>query len=334
MPKLVRILAINLLVLLCLVVLAETSVRILKAIFKEDNTAIAYDEDLGWSLRDDIVAFDKLNHCGEAVHTEPPLSKYLKFHSSKPDPKFRLLIIGDSFTHAHEVTHGAAYFNVFSDLNEDIDVYVAGVGGFGTAQQRLLLDKVFDDIKPDFIVWQLSSNDIANNIYELDNSSFYNNQRPRMYFDLETGGYFMKNPGFWLYDISSAYRSVFWRLFIIDRKYDLGLLDFFNSLIALDKDESRSARRDGLRILKHLIQDARETYGVPIFAFSVGLNHDEEFRQAFEDSEIIYFAKFAEDPRFVPGTTDCYPLDNHWNRLGNAVAGQKLTELLRAHISQ
>jgi len=334
MLRILKIIVINIAVFLALLVFAEFSFRTLKSALRADNPLIVDDEYLGWSINEHLIPFDRRNRCGETVHLEPPHSKYVNYRSSSVESELMVLFIGDSFTHAHEVTHGAAYFNVFDDFNEDVNIAVSAVGGYGTAQQRILIDKVITDIDPDFIIWQLSSNDVANNVFALDNSSFYNNQRPRIYFDLNKKIFYLKNPGFWLFDVSKVFRWIFRRMLQIDRTYDLGLLNFLNSLIALEKDERRKAKRYGLEILKYLVNDAHELFGVPIFAFTTGSRFDKEYEELFRDSDVVYFSGFTNDSRFEDEKTNCEPLDGHWNKLGNAVAGQKLTELLLPYISR
>jgi len=135
-------------------------------------------------------------------------------------------------------------------------VYAAGIGGFGNLQEYLVLVSVFDKIKPDIVMWQLCSNDVDNNVYELDNSSFYNNQRPRPYLNVNNNQIEIKNPGTWLFDWSHGTRFVFHRLLRLDWKYQLGLLELLNSTIALDSKVREKYEKQGLEVLEKVLNNA------------------------------------------------------------------------------
>ena len=76
----------------------------------------------------------------------------------------------------------------------------------------MLLERVWDEVQPQIVIWQLDPNDVNNNVYELDSGSFFNNQRPRPYLDLQSGRVEIRDPGFFLFDVSQLFRFVFHRL--------------------------------------------------------------------------------------------------------------------------
>ncbi len=90
--------------------------------------------------------------------------------------KKKILFIGDSFSHAIEVSNDKTYYHVLGD-SLDAAVFAYGCGGYGTLQEWMVLEKYFDRIDPDMVVLQFCSNDFINNSYELESNSFFNNSR-------------------------------------------------------------------------------------------------------------------------------------------------------------
>jgi hypothetical protein len=153
---------------------------------KIEYTEIVSDRTFGWVHNTQMKKRVTTNKCDEKVirlpSTKPLINKLPKYSAAK-----NILFIGDSFTHAHEVSTGQAYFDVFEEhVKNQYSVYAAGIGGFGNLQEYLLLVSVFEEVKPDIVMWQLCGNDVDNNVYELDNASFYNNQRPRPYLNVNS----------------------------------------------------------------------------------------------------------------------------------------------------
>ena len=71
----------------------------------------------------------------------------------------------------------ALQFVMFAILAKllDIEVFAYGVGGYGTLQEFLILDRYFDVIHPDVILWQYCINDFINNDNQLERLSRINN---------------------------------------------------------------------------------------------------------------------------------------------------------------
>jgi len=293
-----------------------------------DRIEVISDSTLGWVHNTQMKKRVKSNKCGETVVRLPSthrlINKFPKYSADK-----NILFIGDSVTHAHEVSTGKAYYDVFEENTKNkFSVYTAGIGGFGNWQEFLILESVFDEVKPDIVVWQLCSNDVTNNVYELDNSTFYNNQRPRPYLNLKNNQTEIKNPGFWLFDWSHGFRFVFNRLLRLDWKYELGLLDLLNSTIALDSKAREKYEKQGLEVLDRVLNNAMAKFpNTRFYGFSVGGTYDKEYENIFVKHGAVYLSEFYN---YVDSTeeTNCLPLDGHWNHLGNQVAGNMLSKLL------
>lgn len=114
------------------------------------------------------------------------------FRTLGPTPPrgMRILVIGDSFTQAVEVSNDKTYAAILQD-SLPARVFAYGSGGYGTLQEYLILDEVLDEVRPEIVIWQFSTNDFINNDEELERNSLVNNNgRRRPYWLPESGVYF------------------------------------------------------------------------------------------------------------------------------------------------
>jgi hypothetical protein len=317
---------------LAFLVVAELAFRAVRFLVKGPDIARAstiYDADLGWRLNTRREKITGTNKCGETViaerHDHPYLVKKPQYHNDS-----RVLFLGDSSTHAHEVSSGRAYYDVFEELTKDrYSVFAAGIGGFGSLQEYLLLQRVWTEVEPNIVIWQLHKNDVSNNVFALDNGSFYNNQRPRPYLDLATGQVYFDNPGFFLFDVSHIFRFIFHRMLALDWTYNLGLLDTANFLIAPANGDLPKLTAQGLDVLRTVLGWAMEEHPESrFFGFAVDEVYDSEYQQIFEGQGGTYFGQVSKRLANSPQPTNCLPLDGHWNHHGNVVVGQLLVEML------
>ncbi len=94
-------------------------------------------------------------------------------HFDKLDSlKKRLLVVGDSYTQAVEVNSAAMYGRVLAD-SLDLALYNYGQAGYGTLQQAMLIEEVFDTIQPDLVILQMCSNDFVDNHAPMEYNSNY-----------------------------------------------------------------------------------------------------------------------------------------------------------------
>ena len=98
--------------------------------------------------------------------------------------------MGDSHTQGEFISNEKLYYAKLSEMGE---VFAGGNGGFGNLQELMVLEDFLSVIKPDVIVWQLSSNDIVNNIYELEFLSVKDNNGLRRPY-LEDGNIVYRLP--------------------------------------------------------------------------------------------------------------------------------------------
>jgi hypothetical protein len=323
---------------LLFLVLAELGFRAVRYVVKGPDIELSEtvdDPELGWCLNTQRDGFTKTNMCGEQVVTaRHPHPLLVRFDDSTDGT--RILFLGDSHTHAHEVSSGRAYYDIFDSVTDGrFAVFAAGIGGFGNLQEYLLLQSVWDEVRPEIVVWQLDQNDIANNVFELDSGSFFNNQRLRPYLDLESDRIEFRDPGFFLFDVSHLFRFLFHRTLALDWKHDLGLLESADRLIAPSAEQLPALTQQGLDVLRTVVE--RSVSGHPqtrFYGFSASEPCDFEFRRVFLESGAGYFADFAATVAASPVATDCRPLDAHWNHHGHDVAGRLLAHLIQEAVVQ
>jgi len=91
-------------------------------------------------------------------------------HTLRP----KVLVIGDSFTQAEQVSNEKTYYALLGKRLE-VEIFAYGCGGYGTLQELQVLDRYIDNIKPDILIWQFCFNDFVNNNVDLEAASTRNN---------------------------------------------------------------------------------------------------------------------------------------------------------------
>ena len=94
--------------------------------------------------------------------------------------KFKVLFLGDSFTHSAEVSNEDTYYHYLGDTLP-IEVFALGQAGYGNLQQLLVLEDHIDTIQPDLVVLQVCDNDFIDNHYVVEREAEYNVQLTRPY---------------------------------------------------------------------------------------------------------------------------------------------------------
>lgn len=168
------------------VLIAETGIRLVHAFVYGLGTRYYYpivsDPELGWRAVENYSSRSmKRDAAGtpyEVVFSTDGFGFRLSGDISSARTK--VLIVGDSYTHAVDAGDGDTYYRVLRD-RLPVEVFAYGAGGFGTLQESLVLDRHLDRIRPDIVVVQFSSNDFANNSVDLERRSSDNNSRVRPY---------------------------------------------------------------------------------------------------------------------------------------------------------
>lgn len=243
--------------------------------------------------------------------------------SSRP----RILVIGDSYTEASQVSDGEAYYDHIAKLVAPAEIFAYGTGGYGTLQEYMVLDRHFDAIRPDLVIWQFSANDLLNNDHYLETRSPLSSRMTRPYYENGRTEYRFASSG-----LLSRYSRL--ALFVDARVAMLKGHGFQAVDLERERTHEPAALQRSIRTTGAILgMVSKRTAQVPVLAFA-------SEGDRFTDS---VFAELAARHRwrYVPGVTDSVaaakasglavdglPRDGHWNRLGHAIAGRVLARHL------
>lgn len=251
----------------------------------------------------------------------------------------KILIIGDSFTHAIDVSDGATYYSRLGEIL-DAEIFAYGAGGYGTLQQRMILEKYYDLIQPDVVILQYCSNDFINNHFPLERQSYGNNNgKMRPY--LTTEGKIIQRlpaafPGFRNF---SNHHSMF-LYFIISRIDKLTARYKGGESIeyVIEENPSLPLFRESVAITSRLLADIRKSVpeSVPIFTF--GSDNNEPFYAAFRElAEKNGFMFIDGIPQAVIKAEESGTLvrfdGSHWNERGHVIVAEELGKYLKKKVT-
>jgi hypothetical protein len=124
------------------------------------------DARLGWKL----IAQSGVRKAGPKapnVSYEIDEHGYKKVNNSKERPDFSMYFFGDSYTFGEGVSNEDTFTNIIKDnyLTKEVNVYNAGVGGYGIVQMFQRFVNMKDRIQPgDLIIFTPITNDIKRNL--------------------------------------------------------------------------------------------------------------------------------------------------------------------------
>ncbi|MSR76899.1 MAG: SGNH/GDSL hydrolase family protein [Candidatus Omnitrophica bacterium] len=125
---------------------------------------IAADSELMWIPKAN-TSFDYSQKDGDGssypVHYQTGLYGFRQWGNPQ-SPRKKILVIGDSNTHALEVSNDKTYYHLMAQ-KLDVEIFALGVSAYNTVQERLALKRFLPMIKPDLILWQFNANDLYSN---------------------------------------------------------------------------------------------------------------------------------------------------------------------------
>ena len=206
-------------------ILAEVSLRLLNISYPNFYTP---NEHLGYTLRpntegpftDEGGAYIKINDKG--LRSAP-------VEYNTPVDTIRIALIGDSFAEALQVEIQDAFWSVLENKlnqcytgNHKVEIINFGVGGYGTAQELLMLKHYVDKFSPDLVLLAyFAGNDIRNNLKALEKDDarpYYNLVNNELVLDdsfLNSSSYLAKQSG--LGKIANSYYNDFRLLELMGR---------------------------------------------------------------------------------------------------------------------
>ena len=244
-------------------------------------------------------------------------------------PKPKLLVIGDSFTQATAVSDEHTYHALLKG-KLGMEVFAYGAGGYGTLQEYLILDEVFDALQPTVLLWQFCTNDFINNDHALEVASTVNNNGwVRPYW--EHGHIRLRSPK------PSAVQAREWisrhsrfLYFIVSR------VDRLRARTTRETVEQAIERQGfshpgfarAVRTTDELMGQVRARVGtIPIHAFSC--ENEEPYNSAFGQIAMHHNIHYWTDVpnairEAVLAGEDVFASDGHWNERGHALIAHRL----------
>jgi len=299
---------------------------------------LTLDETLGWRARENY-RFDGFSE--NADGTQYPVhitqNEYgFRMFGDVRSRSSKILVIGDSFTHAIQVSDGKTYYAYIRDTLHT-EVFAYGGDGYGTLQEYMVLDSYFDLIKPDLILWQYCENDFINNAAELEKQSKINNNGlVRPYW--VSGQIVYVLPKRYSASIRQFALEYSRLLYLVISRMDRALGYLPLSTVETEifaKGVGHPGLARSVLVTDDLMSKVRARVGqVPVVAFNVGGGYSvytDAFRQISSRHGILFLddvevaVSAVEDKGIVIRARD----KAHWNEIGHQIAGKVITEHLR-----
>ncbi len=279
-------------------------------------------KELGWKTIADFSHQGTWEEIG-TVHYSTTYDGFRKFGDTATQ-KIKILVIGDSFTQAVNVSDEDTYYHYLQNQSSSIEVFAYGCGSYGTLQEFMILDKYLAVIKPDLVLWQFCPNDIYNNHYQLEPRIFGS---PRPYLINHEIVYFKPS---WIKLLAKKSKL----LKFVDNKIHRMLVKKLNDPSIINDTSFVNA----VNTTQEIIGMIKERIGnTPFVGFSVGTRHQQFFKAACQKSNLGFIdyvpAKISAARKKGIKINDM-PHDGHWNETGHAIAGLAIWTYLKDKISK
>lgn len=303
--------------------------------------ALRFDPVLGWAPRESYrKVYTQYTHGG---------SKYLTRFSTDssgrrvcgdagPGVRRRILVVGDSFTQAWEVNDNREYYCVAGrSLGALVDGF--GAGGYGTLQERMVVERLLPAEQPDLVVLQVCFNDFINNDFSLEKASWQNN-------------HFQKRPYWRGGRVEFLLPNHFPTWFEVARMHSRVASNLYDGFVNRSAATAHSVEEDIEKAgadhpgFEAAAVETREIFGqlqqllkgrdLVIFATDLREPYLSGFRQIFRELNI----PFVEDgaaavSRASALGVDVFARDGvHWNETGDRIAGEALAQAIPAHFTR
>lgn len=309
--------------LLAMLILVEGATRHALALSRSGLRELS--PELGWKTSENVRMSYTHPAFGPVVYTT--VQHGFRRFGALQTSKTKVLVLGDSFTQAWQVSNGQAYYDHLADGGQAVEIFAWGGGGYGSLQEYMILDRYIDTIRPDLILWQLSANDLIDNDHELEIRSPLPARMVRPYYEHGRIEYHFASA-----NLLARYSQLL--QFIGARVAMLRGQGF--DVISLERERTRYPQllARSIRTTGDIMGLVRRRAGaIPVIAFQAE-------REPFADS--VYRALTVEHGwDYIPGVADSVaaekaagkvvdglPRDGHWNRTGHAIAGRVILEYL------
>ncbi|HIE10994.1 MAG TPA: SGNH/GDSL hydrolase family protein [Kiritimatiellae bacterium] len=204
--------------LLVLLVGAEAGLRMIRLV---RPPRAVLDPKFGWRLNEYITR----RYSARRADGQPYEVSYhttrdgFRFWGEPPGGRFSLLVVGDSYTEAYQVSDLRTwYWRLRERLGPEWRLYAYGCGGYGMLQEYLLLREYLEEIDPTLVIWQWCANDLWNDSPFLDSRTIKSfNVYPRPYLTAQGsvalgfphgGALLAQHSALWLWLLPRAVRKL------------------------------------------------------------------------------------------------------------------------------
>jgi hypothetical protein len=303
---------------------------------------VTADADLGWRAKEDYRFEGKKRNADgteygvSMVQDENGFRMFGDVNSNKP----KILIIGDSDTHATEVSDDKTYYGILKQ-SLDVEIFAYGVRGYGSLQQWMVLNRYYDLIKPDLVLWQYSIDDLIDNSPGLNiGHPTDNHEMPRPYWIDGAIRYVLPKP-----DVGLRYcricRAVANRLDKLARRVSIKVVE---AEVAADKFADMDLLKSVETTDQIMELVARRVHPSPVLAFITGTGDSRQgpklekvLVEISHRHKIIVFDQVEKEVVAAEETGAIVKADDnyHWNELGHRLVGEalanSLTQIWRPH---
>ncbi|MFH1111418.1 MAG: SGNH/GDSL hydrolase family protein [Planctomycetota bacterium] len=252
--------------------------------------------------------------------------------------KMRVLVLGDSVTHAFEVSNDKTYYALLTNALP-IEIFAFGGTGYGNLQEYMILDRFADTIRPDVVLWQCSGNDFINNDYELERGSYANNNRMRRPYLDEQGRLFYALPkgGILLREFANRHSRFLYFLFTRLDRFLAGVLPGSEGQIAAAGEQDPGFRR-AVRITGEIFRRAKSRLPnearVAVFMADQGSPYYEAMQRIAADNGFCFIpdvGKRVEDAERA-GVVVRGKDKTHWSEAGQLIAAETIAEAVQRSV--
>ena len=249
--------------------------------------------------------------------------------------KKKVLVIGDSFTDAINVSNDKTYYGILQK-ELPIEVFACGSGGYGTLQEYMILDEFIDMVKPDILLLQYCTNDFIDNSYDLECDSLVNNAGKRRPYLTKDGQIFYAIPKRFtcIRELSKYSDLLYFVLSRMDRiRASTGTEGKTVEYYIEAEGKNHKGFKDSVEITNEIMKKIRfRASNCKILAFCVNYTQPyyDEFALLSKINNIVFIdgipqAIIESDKK---GYNTRIADKSHWNELGHKIAAEKIKEYL------
>ena len=249
----------------------------------------------------------------------------------------RVLIVGDSFTADPFTSNAESYVGVLA-TRLPAEVFAIGGGGYGTLQELLLVRPFIDLIKPDIVVLQYCTNDISDNSFDLEERTSHvrNQKNLRPYLVGDSIAYRMPkyHPYLLLHNNSRLFRKLDIEYMKLQYRFDDRAQPRTGPEAQAIAAEKAAAIALTAKLMGQLAAAMpKNTRSLTISCNTSNREDTESWKAMASVAGLVALPSVSEKIEAAEKNGEIVRIHdrNHWNRLGNRIAGEELARVLAQH---